>query len=175
MLEVWIGVCSLLNVCLMVLKLLEWSVWLSFFYFFVCTSCYMLEVWIGCCIYPPKKKVWIGCRGWIGNDCDCICLTCLTGILFWLFLSSIMLQSKGQWCLHLPKSELNSNIQGKKEKTKKTFYIKIFSYCWGSILVASLFVSLVSLKPIIVVIHEERKKMLLMCSRQFFYVDWVEL
>ena len=107
----------------------------------------------------------------IVKDCDCVCLTCRTGILIWLFLSSIMLQSKGQWCLHLPKSELNSNIQGKKEKTKKTFYIKIFSYCWGLILVASLFVSLVSLKPIIVVIHEERKKMILMCLRQFFYVD----
>lgn len=84
-----------------------------------------------------------------------------------------MLQSKGQWCLHIPKSELNSNIQGKKEKTKKTFYIKIFRYCWGSILISSLFVSLVSLKPIIVVIHEGRQKMLLMCSRQFFYM-WIE-
>ena len=48
----------------------------------------------------------------------------------------------------------------KKEKTKKKFYIKIFSYCWGSILVASLFVSLVSLKPIIVVIHEERRNVI---------------
>lgn len=109
----------------------------------------------------------------IVKDCGRICLTCWTGILIWLFLSLIMLQSKGQWCLHLPKSELNSNIQGKKEKTKKTFYIKIFRYCWGSILISSLFVSLVSLKPIIVVIHEGRQKMLLMCSRQFFYM-WIE-
>lgn len=139
------GVCSLLNVCLMVLKLLEWSVWLSDFYFFVCTSCYMLEVWIGCCIYPQKKKkVWIGCGVWIGNDCERL----------WLYMPDL-----SNWNFDLVVPELdNAAVKGpvvltltqirtkfqhsrkKKRKLRKNFILK-FSAIVGvrSLLLSCLF------------------------------------